>query len=853
MTNEYGRFCRPGLVPLFQAIGLDVTYERAKGDYLWHRRGHKLIPVLDLVGGYGANLFGHNHPDLVAAARALLDAEVPVLAQASCRGGAARLAEELCRRLGDYVVTFTNSGTETVEAAVKHCLLERPRKVFWALKGAFHGKTLGAIQFTWLYRDPYQNCGPSVHFLDPNAPATWEEELKRVNEVGAVFIEPIAGEGGVRPVPPAFISWITKVCRENDIPLVVDEIQTGMGRTGTFLAAEALGIKPDYICLSKALGGGLAKIGALLVRRERYVEEFSVKHTSTFAEDDFSSGIALEALRILDRDGLPARCKKAGDFLIGELRKLQRRFPEQIKDVRGAGLMVGLELYDYRHGGSYALRMLSKQQHLGYLVASYLLNAHQIRIAPTLSEPLTLRLEPSAYVKTQDLERFVEAATWLCRALRAEDLGHLTRFRIGSPAGSIVDYSRVPRLYRDEPPRTLRRVAFLGHLLSDEYVTTCEPSLEGFGTQELEDYLDKSMRIISPTIFDRVNVRSRTGEEVHLSFIGMGLSSRQILHAMRNRDTQWIMRRIEEAVRLARDESCSVIGFGGYTSIVTANCLRVRTRGIALTSGNSLTVGMGLRAIQEATRENGIQLSGVRLAVIGATGNIASTYAIMMAPKVAELVLVIRDLASPKLAGLLKTIRQATPNASVRVTESIEEISDCSVIITASNTPEPLIYSRYLAGGPVVICDISLPSDVADEVKRDRPDVLVIQGGVVKLPHNEDLEIGGIPLRKGHVFSCMAETMLLGLEGVQTDDSIGSVKPGNVLKVLSMAEKHGFSLADINADLPSNTAMSLAHTELLKRRNRCVDSKKGPRRSAAVHSGSASKQSRARTPSLLRK
>src|SRR5437773_2149489 len=107
MDNKYGHFCRPGLIPLLEAIGLNVMYERAKGDYLWRRQGDKLVPILDLLGGYGANLFGHNHPELVAAARDLLAAEVPVLAQVSCRGGAARLAEELCRRLGDYVVTFT--------------------------------------------------------------------------------------------------------------------------------------------------------------------------------------------------------------------------------------------------------------------------------------------------------------------------------------------------------------------------------------------------------------------------------------------------------------------------------------------------------------------------------------------------------------------------------------------------------------------------------------------------------------------------------------------------------------------------------------------------------------------------
>src|SRR2546423_4467652 len=173
--NSYGHFCRPGLVPLHEALGLDATYVKAEGDYLYYERGGRLVRVLDLLGGYGANLFGHHHPQLVAEAKRLLDAQVPINAQASCRDGAGRLASALCERLGDYVVTFTNSGAETVEAAIKHAHLERDRPVYWAVKGSFHGKTLGAIQFTWSYCHPYDSMGPRVRFLDPFDPADLED------------------------------------------------------------------------------------------------------------------------------------------------------------------------------------------------------------------------------------------------------------------------------------------------------------------------------------------------------------------------------------------------------------------------------------------------------------------------------------------------------------------------------------------------------------------------------------------------------------------------------------------------------------------------------------------------------
>src|SRR4026209_46199 len=223
-VDAYGHFCRPGVVPLLSAIGLDAVYERAQGDTIWMRRDGLLVPVVDLVGGYGANLFGHHHPDLVAAARHCFDQQVPFQAQASIRAGpprpaaapaprhccdqqlpfqaqasiragAARLAEALCRRLGDYVVTLTNSGTESVEAAIKHGLLERPRPTLWAVRGAFHGKTLGSIQFTWSYREPYQGRGPQVRFLDPHDPEDWKAAAAEIDSVSAIRVQ-TGGWGG---------------------------------------------------------------------------------------------------------------------------------------------------------------------------------------------------------------------------------------------------------------------------------------------------------------------------------------------------------------------------------------------------------------------------------------------------------------------------------------------------------------------------------------------------------------------------------------------------------------------------------------------------------------------------------
>jgi len=294
-----------------------------------------------------------------------------------------------------------------------------------------------------------------------------------------------------------------------------------------------------------------------------------------------------------------------------------------------------------------------------------------------------------------------------------------------------------------------------------------------------------------------------------MSFIGLTLTSQQIVGALEGPDREWIMEKLEASVALARDEGNQVIGFGGYTSIVCGNCRRVRSTGIGLTTGNSLTTGMGILALRQAADELGIDMKGASLAVVGATGNIASTYATMIAPTVSELVLVVRSLASPKLRSLLGRLRVAAPDVPVRVVEDISAISRCQLIVAASNVPDPLIYPQHLADGPVAICDISLPSDVSPEVWAERPDVLVIRGGVVQLPRNKDFAIAGISLPKGHALACMSETLLMGLEGLSSNGSVGPVTEEGVRRTLRWAEKHGFRLGDIHltrADAPAESA-----------------------------------------------
>jgi predicted amino acid dehydrogenase len=235
-----------------------------------------------------------------------------------------------------------------------------------------------------------------------------------------------------------------------------------------------------------------------------------------------------------------------------------------------------------------------------------------------------------------------------------------------------------------------------------------------------------------------------------------------------------------------------VVGLGAYTSILSGNCKRIKTPGTILTSGNSLTVGMAMEAMKQAALDNGIELGKSRLAVLGATGNIGATLALMMAPLVESTLLIVRDGQSPRVKSMVEEIGRVTTR--LEVSNDLHALRKCNLIATASNSPEPLIYAEHLADEPVIVCDVAVPADVSAEVALERPLTTVMRGGLVRLPRNEDFVIAGLDLEPGFAFACMAETLLMGLEGVTESVSFGPIKTEGVNWALQAAQKHGFVL-----------------------------------------------------------
>jgi acetylornithine/succinyldiaminopimelate/putrescine aminotransferase/predicted amino acid dehydrogenase len=801
-TGADGRF-KPRLHSLLRTMGLDITFERGEGDTLFYRdTDGQEIAVLDLVGGYGSLLLGHAHPALVREAQRLLSSGRPLHAQASHQEYSGRLASALSQRAGgDYCAVFANSGTEAVEIAIKHAIHETGSRTFVALEGAFHGQTLGALQLTAdpQFRDEFELPGLRVIRVALNDIDQLERAFADAPPLAGFIFEPIQGEGGVRPMTPAFARRAAQLCAERNTPLIADECQTGVGRTGTFLACEQLGVEPDYVVLSKALGGGLAKISALLIRRQRYADAFDLKHTSTYADDDYSSALALETLRLVDQ-ALLVSCGAKGDRLLRDLRNLAAAFPDIIADVRGSGLMVGVEFRPPSQSPSFVLRFLASQEDLTWVVAGYLLHVHRLRVAPTLGHPLTLRLEPSAHIDDDDLARVVAAIEEVCTRLRCHDAlaltSHLSNGRGSSHEPRFVRSQARFCAYddhrfhqRDDAPGT--RVAWLFHLVDTDDLTRLDAQFSRLSIDRRERFLDQFVGLAAPIVMSVVDVESLTGDRVRLYPILLPFTSAWVKRLMDDRRFDVPRMLVQRGVDLAASLDCTIVSLGQYTSIVTRNGTSLSTRGMGLTTGNSFSIALACEAVERARADRNGHPGRSTLAIVGAAGNIGRTCAEILAPRFGRIILL--GSRRPGSEARLIDLADRTPGAEVSVDPAA--VRDADVVISAINGVDAPLGPAHFARDAIV-CDLSIPASVHPETAAARPDLHIVAGGVARLPFEEDLEIVGFPLPPGQIYGCAAEAILLGLEGLRGVRFTGRLSPDHVQQVRDIADRHGFGLAD---------------------------------------------------------
>jgi ornithine--oxo-acid transaminase len=346
-SRLYSEHVNPQWVRLLDLLEMNVQYERCVGAELFTSDGRR---ILDFLSGYCVHNVGHNHPDVVHALQQELERCGPAMIQSHVADLAGELAEKLCDRAGGRVKKgfFCSSGSEGVEAAIKFARAHTRRDGILAAEHAFHGLTCGALS---LMSDKFWRGGfgpllPHTQFVPFGDLQSLESALK-TKRFAALILEPVQSEAGVRIPDPEYLRKAETLCRRSGTLFVLDEVQTGMYRTGNFLAAHEFGVEPDMVILAKALSGGLVPVGAVLMTNAVYESVYSslpraFVHTSTFSENSLSMRAGLATLEALEHNRLGPRAIDSGKYLRQQLSDALREF-EMVKEVRGLGLLIGIE------------------------------------------------------------------------------------------------------------------------------------------------------------------------------------------------------------------------------------------------------------------------------------------------------------------------------------------------------------------------------------------------------------------------------------------------------------------------------------------------------------------------------
>jgi ornithine--oxo-acid transaminase len=405
----HARYLNEQMVRLLKTIGFDRGYRRGVGQYLFDRQGQQ---YLDLLSGWGVFALGRNHPVVRDTLRKVLDADFPNLVQMDVSALAGMLAERLLRHV-PYLdkVLFANSGAESVEAALKFARAATARPGIVYCSHAFHGLSYGALSVNG---DPVFRSG-----FGPLLPECAEvpfgnlDALERAlapRAVAAFIVEPIQGKGVIVP-DDNYLRAALELCRRYGALFIADEIQTGLGRTGRFLAVEHWALEPDMVLVAKSLSGGHVPVGALLTRKWIFDKVFdrmdrAVVHGSTFAKNDLAMAAGLATLEVIESERLTDKAARLGARLIGAFEAMSHRH-ELIKAVRGKGLMIGIEFGAPRSLALKASWNLLESASSGLfcqLIAIPLLKEHRILAQVAGHASHTIKLLPPLIIGDADCD-----------------------------------------------------------------------------------------------------------------------------------------------------------------------------------------------------------------------------------------------------------------------------------------------------------------------------------------------------------------------------------------------------------------------------------------------------------------
>ncbi len=402
--ENYRRYVNPPLARVMKLSGSPIEV-RAESSTIWDQNGKA---YLDFAGGYGVFTLGHRHPRVLAAVREQLDRFAlsgKTMFNVLLGRASKRLAE---LSPGDLEISFwCNSGAEAVEGALKLARVATGRKKIVATHDAYHGKTIGALSASGreAFQTPFRPLLADVAHVAFGDVEVLDAALV---DAAAFIVEPVQGEGGVNVPPEGYLRAVRAACDRAGALFIADEVQTGLGRCGYRFGCERDGVVPDVMTLAKGLSGGVVPVGAYIARTPIWMRAYGkapLIHTSTFGGSELACAAALAAMEVLEEERLAENARERGAQLLAGCAQIAADFPQVIAQVRGLGLLVGVELRSEGYGGWIIPEMLK----------------HGVTAAWTLNQQRVIRLEPPLVVRPEEIEQALAAL----RAGVAAALGNL--------------------------------------------------------------------------------------------------------------------------------------------------------------------------------------------------------------------------------------------------------------------------------------------------------------------------------------------------------------------------------------------------------------------------------------------
>ena len=807
--HAFARYVEPVKSFLLSRVGLDKEFVKGEGCTLFDEHGQS---YLDFVSQYGALPFGYNPPEIWEALLRLRARSAPAMVTQSLLPVAGELARRLVQIAPGNMqhVIFCNSGAESTEIAVKLCRAATGRMGILSTTNSFHGLTLGALTVTGnrSFAEGFvDESGAVTHVAFGHIEALANAIDESPTSYAAFVVEPIQGEGGIVDAPPGYLRAAEQLCRERGILFVVDEVQTGLGRTGKMFACEHDGVQPDVLTLAKALGGGLIPIGAVLCQPKAYSDRFGLRHSSTFAGNALACQAGLATLDRLQRDGqaLVRHVEACGLRLATQLASLQQKYPGLIRSISGRGFMVGISLnFTQLEEQPGLMPFLADQHVLIHLIVSYLLNVEHIRVAPSFSGRHALRVEPPLIMTEPECDAFAAA---LDRALALIDQGQtaallapMINAKLPANGGREIGQSSAQTVAvkhaRKPSAPAARKFGFLVHLSSVEDLSRFDESLAAFDREQLRTIKTRLANYVDPFKIGELEVVSTTGQRVLGEFVMIPFTPEELVDMPAAESLELIQRAAETAAAAHP----LLIGLGGFTSVLSHGGLALERQGLPpITTGNAYTVAMVRTSLLDSMRRLNRPVATQRLTVVGAAGLIGRATALLLSDHVRTIVLagnpVSGTASQSRLYEVAREVERRNPETRILVTLDLADaLRDADAVVTATSATAPFLGPSLLPTGTIV-CDVGRPASVHPSVVATRHDVTLIEGGLVHLPGEPSIDLYAGPDAE-RAYACVAEAALWALSGDAAPLSLSHVLDVDTIDTLvQLGHRHGFTNA----------------------------------------------------------